>query len=582
MSKKSAPTGTPPQPPADNVLRLHEPASAEEDAACWKAVLEATQQGVWEYDGRTDTVYHSPLWKSLLGYADEEVGNSLNEWMSRIHPDDRPRVQQEMQRHFKEEVPFYESLHRIRHKDGSYRWVQDRGRVTERDSNGQPLRIIGTKMDASSRQREQENLDRLTEQVPGVLYQFQLSPSGHSWFPYASPNAERMFGLPSEKLRTDATHAFALVHPDDLAPTMASIAYSAQTLEQWAADFRIQVPDQGERWLHGYSQPQRLENGDTLWHGYLQDITEEKQQTLKLQETEHLLRRLMNEMPMGLALVDDGGQFYFRNRRFHELFGFPEDEALSLQHWWEESYPDPNYQTEVIQDWNTALAFSRAHGGEIPRKDYRVTLRNGSVRTMAIGGLTFGTHFMATFEDRTEQLAQSELLRKMAYLDGLTGISNRRHFDETLATEWRRGQRNGLPISLLMLDIDHFKAYNDLYGHQRGDECLQSVARALQDGLARAQDMAARYGGEEFVCLLPECDLDGATHVAQHLLQTVQALGIEHKGSPVAGVVTVSIGVASVTPSEHSSAETLLARADELLYRAKQTGRNRVETGIGS
>lgn len=551
------------------------PAPAQPFDGIWQAVLEATQQGAWDYDARADIVRHSQLWKALLGYADEPVGNTLEAWMQRIHPDDVARVRADMASHWRGDVPFYENIHRIRHRDGSYHWVLDRGRVVERAADGHPLRIIGTKLEASQRQLFQLQLDQLAENVPGMLYQYQLDPDGSSHFPYASAGAVDIYGLTPDELRTDAGKVFERLHPDDRERGILGIQASARTLGIWQAEYRVNLPGRGERWLSGYAKPQKLDNGSVLWHGYIRDITTDKQQELKLRDTERLLQRLMNEMPIGLCLVDESGHFYFRNRRFHDYFGFPEDVPLDLPQWWRESYPDPDYRIVAIRDWREATAHARNHDGEIPRKHYRITLRDGSERIMAIGGLTFGNHFMATFEDRTEQQAQSERLQQLAYIDGLTGIANRRHFDETLLAEWRRCQRNGKPLSLLMFDIDHFKAYNDLYGHQQGDECLQAVAACLHAGLLRAQDLAARYGGEEFVCLLPECDASGALRLADSLRQSVQARALAHAGSPVAPVVTVSVGVATRLPTSAATPDTLIAQADRNLYRAKRGGRNR-------
>ena len=162
-------------------------------------------------------------------------------------------------------------------------------------------------------------------------------------------------------------------------------------------------------------------------------------------------------------------------------------------------------------------------------------------------------------------------------MDGLTGLANRRQLDRTLKAEWRRCRRSGQPLSVVMVDIDHFKQFNDLYGHQQGDDCLRAVAAALRGGLGRSHDLVARYGGEEFVCLLPECDLDGARANAQALCRAVHARQMEHRGSPIAPVVTVSAGVACVVPGAEGTPEQLLARADANLYRAKAAGRNRTE-----
>lgn len=172
--------------------------------------------------------------------------------------------------------------------------------------------------------------------------------------------------------------------------------------------------------------------------------------------------------------------------------------------------------------------------------------------------------------------AQSDILHDMAYQDGLTGIANRRCFDERLQTEWCRAHRAGTPLGLLILDVDHFKRYNDRHGHQAGDACLRAVAQALMHVPCRSHDMIARYGGEEFVCLLPGCQLEGALQKAECLRIAVGELGIPHLDSPVSDHVTVSIGAASITPDDDKAPETLLDRADEQLYRAKGEGRNRV------
>jgi diguanylate cyclase (GGDEF)-like protein/PAS domain S-box-containing protein len=178
----------------------------------------------------------------------------------------------------------------------------------------------------------------------------------------------------------------------------------------------------------------------------------------------------------------------------------------------------------------------------------------------------------------TQLKTQSDQLRAQVFIDGLTGIANRRRFDEALRTEWRGCRRHDQPLALLMLDIDHFKLFNDRYGHQAGDACLQAVAQVLKAALRRPHDLAARYGGEEFVCLLPDSDRIGAETKAEELRQAVAALGIAHAASPTAPHVTVSVGVAVWLPSGDSAPERLLADSDAALYMAKNGGRNRVCT----
>jgi len=173
---------------------------------------------------------------------------------------------------------------------------------------------------------------------------------------------------------------------------------------------------------------------------------------------------------------------------------------------------------------------------------------------------------------------KTDMLERFALLDGLTGIHNRRYFDEQLEKEVGRNIRENRPVSVIMMDIDHFKEFNDHYGHGAGDQCLKKVARALTDTLSRPGDTLCRYGGEEFVALLPGSDDDGAGVVAERLREAVEALSVAHEYSGVSNVVTLSLGIASKEPTgeEKSTAESLLKLADEALYSAKRAGRNRV------
>lgn len=166
-------------------------------------------------------------------------------------------------------------------------------------------------------------------------------------------------------------------------------------------------------------------------------------------------------------------------------------------------------------------------------------------------------------------------LQQLSATDGLTGLSNRRMYDELSLREWRRCERTKKSIALVMVDVDFFKLYNDHYGHQAGDECLKAVANQLKRSAPRASDVVARYGGEEFVLALGETDMDGALWVANHFRQRIVDMKIPHAGSE-SGYVTVSCGVASVRPDDTVSLETLLQTADHALYQAKQQGRNRV------
>ena len=179
-------------------------------------------------------------------------------------------------------------------------------------------------------------------------------------------------------------------------------------------------------------------------------------------------------------------------------------------------------------------------------------------------------------ELRTQNLEQANRdLHHLSRLDSLTGVANRRRFEEALDLEWRRASRTGTPLSLIMIDTDFFKPFNDAYGHQRGDDCLTLVANTLRNGLNRPGDMVARYGGDEFMILIPGTDAAGAAEIAEAMRVRVEGMEITHTGSPDDKVVTISLGVVTSYPTRGFSTGELIAAADEALYQAKYEGRNR-------
>ncbi|WP_153115565.1 GGDEF domain-containing protein [Rhodocyclus tenuis] len=180
-------------------------------------------------------------------------------------------------------------------------------------------------------------------------------------------------------------------------------------------------------------------------------------------------------------------------------------------------------------------------------------------------------------EARTRELEEANLkLELLSNTDGLTGIANRRSFDHVFLQEWQRAQRSGNPLALIMLDVDHFKLFNDRYGHLVGDDCLRSLAQVLLKEVRRSGELVARYGGEEFVVLLPDSDLHAAADTARRIQEAVRALAIPHADVP-SWIVSFSLGVASLTPNREQVPDDLLSKADAALYHAKNLGRDRVE-----
>ncbi|TBW53763.1 diguanylate cyclase [Marinobacter halodurans] len=560
-----------------------------ESEARWQFALDGSGDGVWDWRLPENQVYFSSGWKTMLGYAPDEIDNTLGEWSDRLHPEDRKACRQALEAHFCGESDSYTSVHRMRCKDGRYKWILDRGKVTEWNADGRPTRMIGTHsdinhvkqtelelrevnaylsgifasaedvaimvtrpdgdialfnrgaekllgyeaaevvgrmtplafhdpgevaawgkwlgmrdgravtgfevfrrciedgrhcserwtylrkdgerrkvqltisgifdesgknlgllgvaVDMTEYQRAVDALEQndhllqdLTANVPGVIYQFLNRPDGSASFPYVSDGIWDIFEITAEQAHEDAANALRRIHAEDAAAVQASIDRSRDNLVPWICEFRVVLPEHGVRWLRGESTPRRAEDGSTLWHGYISDITQMK--TLEFQ------------------------------------------------------------------------------------------------------------------------------LREQATMDPLTGAFNRRHLETHWQREMARFRRQGMAFAMIMLDIDHFKTVNDSHGHDAGDEVLVRLGRLLRHEV-RSTDVVYRLGGEEFLILCEDTDLEGAGRLAELLRDQLR----QHP-MPFPEPVTASFGVVEVSLDEPMP--RAFKRLDELLYLAKANGRDQV------
>ncbi|WP_202814974.1 GGDEF domain-containing protein [Aureimonas ureilytica] len=279
--------------------------------------------------------------------------------------------------------------------------------------------------------------------------------------------------------------------------------------------------------------------------------------------------------------VDQDGRYVFVNEAATRLLGYSEEEFSRLR------------VCDVDPDVDEAFWYR--HWEELKRVGViKIESTNTNKQGQAVpieitahyvrfGGREYNCAIVRDISERKMTQARMEALHEEIYrlsiTDGLTGISNRRHFDGSLAKEIERLEASGEPLSLILLDVDHFKSFNDHQGHMAGDACLRRVAGVIDGAMRQPIDLAARYGGEEFVCILPSTTLVEALEIAETIRARIAALGLAHDLSPEWGIVTASLGVVSTEGNERETAQSLLARADALLYRAKEAGRNRVEAG---
>ena len=274
--------------------------------------------------------------------------------------------------------------------------------------------------------------------------------------------------------------------------------------------------------------------------------------------------------------------FAYIGPQIEALLGWSQDSWKTVDDWASRMHPDDREQV-------VAFCVSQSQAGVDHEADYRaltkddgfvwmrdvvhvVRKENGEVDSL------IGFMFDITERKKTEQklLDMQKKLEALSFEDGLTGASNRRMFDKHLGVEWDIASRTGQPLSLVLLDLDHFKQFNDRYGHLQGDDCLVQVASALKQVGHRPRDIVARYGGEEFVLLLPQTDEAGAARIAQQCQDAIASLAIDHVGSTTSALLTASLGTGTQRPAPGSEAKDMVEAVDKLLYQAKKFGRNRI------
>ncbi len=276
-------------------------------------------------------------------------------------------------------------------------------------------------------------------------------------------------------------------------------------------------------------------------------------------------------------------QFAYIGPQIEQLLGWAPSSWVSVNDWAERMHPDD-------QKWVVDFCVAQSKSGTDHEADYRALTRDGDyvwirdvvhVARDGNGEVEALIGFMFDISERkeTEQklLDLQKELEELSFKDGLTGVPNRRMLDSMLEEEWFKARRQQQPLSLLMIDIDFFKQYNDCYGHIQGDDCLKQVAQTLSGAATRARDFFARFGGEEFVMVLPETDAAAAARIAERCQQIIFKLQIPHRQSEVSQLLTVSIGTGTMVPTHNDELIDFIDSVDRALYQAKLTGRNRIQ-----
>lgn len=307
-----------------------------------------------------------------------------------------------------------------------------------------------------------------------------------------------------------------------------------------------------------------------------QKLEEEIKRREKIAKTLQLTQFSLDRARDAVFFLNGNAQFFYVNEAACESLGYSKEELLQMT----VDQIDPHL---ISSDWQSywqklkqeqSLTIESQHqtknGATVP---VEVTLNH-----LEFGDREYNCLIARDITERkqieTELKNINEKLKRLATLDGLTQLANRRHFDECLNLEWKRMRREKQPLSLLLCDVDYFKNYNDYYGHQLGDACLQKVAKTIENSIKRPADLAARYGGEEFAVILPNTHSQGALKVAETIRAAIVKQKIKHEQSKVSEYLTISVGVSSLIPQQDLSPELLIEQADKALYAAKKQGRN--------
>lgn len=413
--------------------------------------------------------------------------------------------------------------------------------------------------------------DELVRNVSVGVYQFRFHGDGSMGFEYVSPVFCQILSLDADAVLRDASMAFAAAHPEDKDDLIRSNLEAAASMKPFRWEGRFIVRDE-TRWIRIASDPTPQPEEGSLWSGVVSDITERRHIEETLRRSSEEIEDLYNHAPCGYHSLDENGLVVRMNHTELQWLGYSREELVdkirifdlftpASQQAFRENFPRFK---ELGHVQNLEFELVRKDGTVLPVLLSATAIRDASGRYVMSRSTLF---------DLTERKKLERELERQARIDMLTGLNNRRHFLELAEHELARSRRHGEPLSALMLDVDHFKQFNDTYGHHVGDMVLQKLSEVCIHAL-REIDILGRLGGEEFAILLPETDSTQAWETAERLRLAVANADVQiEPGKPLH--FTISIGVASFLATD-AQVDTMLKRADAALYEAKNAGRNRV------
>ncbi|HKP19345.1 MAG TPA: PAS domain S-box protein [Gaiellaceae bacterium] len=533
----------------------------------FEALAAHTPVGLFISNAEGKAVYVNQRWCDLTGLTPEEaMGDG---WSAALHPEDAARVGPEWEQAAaagRDSVVEY----RFVRPDGTVSWIEGYAAALH-DEDGLVIGWVGTCLDFTARKEAEERFRRTFDDAPvGMAF---VSPEGR-WL-QANPALCRMLGYTEDKL-TRLTVA-DVTHPDDVSSSIDRIrSHLSGEIDTVQTEKRYVRADGEIVWVALTSTLTRDAEGQPLhFVAQMEDVTDRVLAQRALEEAEERFRRAFDDAPIGMALAGLDGRWLQVNETLCQITGYSEAELLERT-FMDITHPDDldvhgPMLGNVVDGGSRAVRFEKRY----IRRDGRTVWVNIST-SLVHDADGQPLHFVSQIEDVTERRRAERRLKELADHDSLTGLLNRRRFDEELQLTLLRLRRHGGRAALLLLDLDEFKLVNDTHGHKCGDEVLGAVARALRSRL-RATDVVARLGGDEFAAIVLEVDADAAQLVASDVVATVVAKPAVWRGTEIR--VTASVGVVLLDRVMVEDQDDVLVAADRALYEAKAAGRNRISLG---
>jgi diguanylate cyclase (GGDEF)-like protein/PAS domain S-box-containing protein len=509
----------------------------------------------------------------MFGYDREEEVLGREDF-PRVHPDDRDRVRSIMtKRTMGERVPARYEFKGVKKNGVPVDVEVTVAPVTYRGDDVSLIHFhdITERKKAEQALRESENKFRdLAEKSIVGVYLIQ-----DGLFKYVNSRFAEIHGYTPEEV-IDRIGVEETVAPEDVPGVQEDIRKRMTgEVDLVRREFKIITKQGNTRDVEIYGT-HTVYLGRKAIIGTLLDVTERKQTEAMLRWKTAFLEAQVNSSLDGILVVDDQGHHILQNQRTTDMWKIPRSILDDPDH--TRRFGHIVEMAQNTKQFRQKVDLLRRNPDQTSRDEIELT--NGTVLdtyscpVRGEDGNYYGRIW--TFRDITELRHYWDMLENLSTTDGLTDLPNRRRFDDFLDREWRRSMRDQSLLSLILMDIDFFKEFNDHYGHLAGDDCLRHVARVLQEAVQRPGDLVARYGGEEFACVLPDTDSTGAVTLANKIRDKIKTSNVPHFFSLVADHITLSFGVATLVPSKGESPSTLIRLADKLLYAAKQDGRDQV------